>query len=195
MTRKEHLEFCKICENRRFDKDDGIVCALTGGIADFEDQCDSFVENSVLVRKYEEQNESKKVVEAPKGKRFANVVLDSVFMFIINFLISFVISFILAIFSPELFDQFANMGLLASYLFGFIMGTTYYTLFEMYNGQTLGKFITNTKVVMENGEKPEPMVILLRTVCRFIPFESFSFLGSSNSGWHDKFSKTRVVEV
>ena len=33
----------------------------------------------------------------------------------------------------------------------------------------------------------------LRSICRFIPFNGLSFLGS-NRGWHDRFSKTMVVE-
>lgn len=42
MTRKEHLEFCKICMNRDFDRQQGIVCKLTGSIANFNIECLDF---------------------------------------------------------------------------------------------------------------------------------------------------------
>jgi len=33
-----------------------------------------------------------------------------------------------------------------------------------------------------------------RTLCRYIPFEPFSFLGNKPIGWHDSLSKTLVVK-
>ncbi len=42
MTRKEHLEFCKKCVNRRFDSNQGLICSISGKIADFDQTCISF---------------------------------------------------------------------------------------------------------------------------------------------------------
>lgn len=42
MTRKEHLEFCKKCLNRKFDSKQGLICNVTGKIADFEETCENF---------------------------------------------------------------------------------------------------------------------------------------------------------
>lgn len=42
MTREEHIQICKYCLNRKFDSTQGLVCNLTGSIADFEDNCVSF---------------------------------------------------------------------------------------------------------------------------------------------------------
>ncbi len=42
MTRSEHLEFCKICTQRKLDLKTGLLCSLTGKIADFEDSCIHF---------------------------------------------------------------------------------------------------------------------------------------------------------
>lgn len=42
MTRKEHLEFCKKCLNRKFDFKQGLICNVTGRIADFEETCENF---------------------------------------------------------------------------------------------------------------------------------------------------------
>ena len=43
MEREEHLKFCKVCENRSFNPQKGIVCKLTGEMADFELECDNFL--------------------------------------------------------------------------------------------------------------------------------------------------------
>ena len=43
----------------------------------------------------------------------------------------------------------------------------------------------------ENGTKPRFGQVIGRTLCRFVPFEAFSFFGER--GWHDKIPKTRVV--
>jgi len=42
MTRKEHLEFCNKCLNRKFDSKHGMICNVTGKIADFEESCVNF---------------------------------------------------------------------------------------------------------------------------------------------------------
>lgn len=50
-------------------------------------------------------------------------------------------------------------------------------------------------VVREDGGKPSLGQVLGRTACRLIPFEAFSFLGSSGVGMHDSIPDTRVVRV
>jgi uncharacterized RDD family membrane protein YckC len=79
-----------------------------------------------------------------------------------------------------------------SLLMGIVIVTTYYTVLEGLTGRTLGKLITGTYVVTAEGLKPGFRTILGRTLCRFIPFEAFTFLFSS-VGFHDRLSHTRVV--
>lgn len=43
MTREEQLDSCKICSNRKFTLNQGLVCKLTGKIADFEIKCQNLV--------------------------------------------------------------------------------------------------------------------------------------------------------
>jgi len=71
----------------------------------------------------------------------------------------------------------------------------YYSSFEVLTGRTIAKFITGTKVIDENGKTPDFGTIMLRSLCRFIPFEPFSFLGNERIRWHNRLSKTRVVNV
>ena len=42
MTRKEQLEFCKICQKQKFDLKKGIVCSITNEQATFENECPNF---------------------------------------------------------------------------------------------------------------------------------------------------------
>ena len=70
----------------------------------------------------------------------------------------------------------------------------YFILFESVFGKTPGKFFTRTKVVEINTKKkPTVGKTIIRTISRFIPFEIFSFLSSRPRGWHDRISKTMVV--
>ena len=42
ITQKQRLEFCKVCNNRRVDYEKGLLCNLTGEVANFETECDNF---------------------------------------------------------------------------------------------------------------------------------------------------------
>ena len=69
----------------------------------------------------------------------------------------------------------------------------YYFLTEAYFGRTFAKYFTKTIVVTKEGLKPGRRIILLRTLCRFIPVEAITFLGTNVRGLHDFFSDTYVV--
>ncbi len=198
MTREEHLEFCRICNHHKYNSDKGIICNLTNEIADFDPTCDSFDIDEQL----KEQRIAKLVKNemnqniASQGKRFTNHILDTIFLIIFNLLFGIILGLILAIVSPETLDSIANMSVLQEYLFGYIVAMFYFSLFEIATGRTPAKFITKTKVVDEHGNPPKTESILIRSLCRFIPFEAFSFLGGEPVvGWHDSLSKTRVVLI
>ena len=42
MTRNEHLKFCSICENRKLNFQQGLLCQLTNEKANFEGECAHF---------------------------------------------------------------------------------------------------------------------------------------------------------
>ncbi len=120
---------------------------------------------------------------AGKWKRFVNCILDGIFMLIIivgaaQLFVSIGLDYII---------QDARV-----YYLLIVISLTYYVLPECLYGKTLSKFITRTKVVTVSGSKPDFQSIIVRTVCRHIPFEPFSVLVNT-VGWHDSISKTRVV--
>jgi uncharacterized RDD family membrane protein YckC len=102
---------------------------------------------------------------------------------------------VLVYFFPEYLDILEEDNIFFEYLLGFILGVIYYSFFEGFTGRSMGKFFTKTKVVTEDGEKPDFGTIVVRSMCRYIPFNAISFLSSEEAGWHDRFSKTRVVEI
>jgi uncharacterized RDD family membrane protein YckC len=72
----------------------------------------------------------------------------------------------------------------------------YYTCMEGAFGFTVGKLITQTRVVDEYGRPPGFARALLRSLCRLIPFNALSLLISDDAvrrGWHDSLSRCYVV--
>ncbi len=197
MTRAEQLRFCKVCTKHKFDLQQGIICSLTGKQADFEDSCDWFEEDSKSADSNDlsEFETSNRLFDASRGKRFANYIIDLIGFVIFSFIVGIVLGVLLVALFPENTGWLETENSIMEYLFGAIVGIIYYGLQEHLTGRTIAKYITKTKVVMEDGSKPELKAILIRSASRFIPFEAFSFLFGEPSGLHDKISKTRVVDV
>lgn len=133
---------------------------------------------------------------ASKGKRFGNFIVDYIIQMIIGGGIGVVIA-LMAEFTGNytLYDLVVESeSRVIDYTFGFFILFIYYVFFESLTSKSIGKYITQTKVVLEDGSKPAFYDILLRTLCRLIPFEQFSFLGTDGKGWHDSLSKTYVVD-
>ena len=42
MTRKEQLEICSLCKNKKMDMQQGMLCGLTNAKADFEYTCPNY---------------------------------------------------------------------------------------------------------------------------------------------------------
>lgn len=195
MTRQSQLQFCKVCVNQQKDLNLGIICNLNGQVADFDESCGSFQEDSSLKARASGNGWTKGIDTqvATQGQRFTNYIIDFICMMIFIVVFSFILGIVLALVAPSSLYIFEQDNKLLEYAIGFVAGTIYYATLEGISGQSIGKVITRTKVVTETGEKPDFGTILLRSVCRYIPFEAFSFLGSDPIGWHDSISKTRVV--
>ena len=199
MTREEQLRYCKICTKQKFDLQQGIICSLTSKQADFEDTCDWFDEDtSITENSYLSDFDTKlQGVQASQKKRFINFIVDSLCLFIIQVIIGVLYAFTCVALDIEIYEfeqQSVLVEKLSDYAIGAFFGTIYYSLFEAVTGKSVGKYITKTKVVDQKGEKPEFGTILIRSLCRYIPFDALSFLGSDASGWHDSISKTKVIE-
>ncbi|WP_162927107.1 RDD family protein [Flavobacterium psychrotrophum] len=71
----------------------------------------------------------------------------------------------------------------------------YYSIMEITTQRTVGKYITGTMVITEDGAKAEPRSILGRSLCRLFWLEALSFIRDFPRGWHDSASGTYVVNA
>ena len=125
------------------------------------------------------------------GKRFANYLID-MFSF---YAVFFIIGIILALVAPEtleIFEDESTSFKFAERIFSMLCYGLYMSLVEgLFKGKTLGKLITKTKAVNEDGTTISWSTAFKRGFSRIVPFEVFS--GFSGYPWHDKWTKTYVV--
>jgi uncharacterized RDD family membrane protein YckC len=128
---------------------------------------------------------------ASSGLRFANYLIDSIIKGILDAVIFLVLGISDLGESAYGGDSLENifLRLLVSVFTSFL----YLGIMEGATGRTLGKMITGTIVVDRDGNRISWGQAFGRSACRLIPFEAFSFLGSSVRGWHDSIPGTYVV--
>lgn len=130
---------------------------------------------------------------ASDRKRFESGIVDFIFVFISIFVSSLIIVIIGNIFNWDIYSVWERFVTNSPYLALFTFLMLNYLFMESFFGATMGKFATGIVVVTESGAKPNLGKIIIRTLCRLIPFDIVSFLGKSGKFWHDSFSKTYVV--
>ncbi|KAF2507916.1 RDD family protein [Flavobacterium zhairuonense] len=129
---------------------------------------------------------------ASTGQRFLNYILDTAVVFVLVFCLGIFLALLATLLGlPGLLSWLENISTLEDRLLFILINIIYYVFTEGLFGRSVGKLITGTVVVDENGLKPAFDVILKRSLCRIIPFDGLSFFGSR--GWHDSISDTYVV--
>lgn len=132
---------------------------------------------------------------ATQFQRFLNLCIDLMFIYII--VLSLGTTIILVALSANNFaltNWVENMAILEVSFYSAIVAFLYYYFTEVYFSRTIAKLITHTIVVNADGSKPSGKRFFIRTCCRFIPFEAFTYFGEIPRGWHDSFSETYVVK-
>ncbi|WP_445365580.1 RDD family protein [Microbulbifer sp. ANSA001] len=121
-------------------------------------------------------------------KRFVNLIIDTIIYYLVVIVLMVVI--------VQVGGDYLLAGAWGS-IFALVVMFLYYSLAEFIFGRTPGKLITRTRVVNFEGGKITMGQALGRSLIRFVPFEPFSFLGRNGSsrGWHDSWSKTRVIST
>ena len=122
-----------------------------------------------------------KIAMTGKTLRFVNFLLDSGIFFML--LVLFILAFRSRIASE-------NIKWISCTLY-----FLYYFLFEYFNGQTIGKMITKTKVVSFSKNNNLFIIrLFIRTLMRFIPIDIISYLFTYR-GLHDLISMTTVIKL
>jgi len=157
-----------------------------------EETVDLLVEESYINNQF---------VYATQGQRFLNWLIDNLLMrYGLAYLTGMGVGVIIGIAAPEffrdityrdtgMFGKLFFLGLLIAYL-NYII---YYTLCEkLFRGYTLGKLITGTRAIRQDGKELTFKDALLRSLCRCVPFEVLS--GFSTLTWHDSWTDTMVIK-
>lgn len=132
------------------------------------------------------------ILPAGNWKRFFNFIIDYIAMYALVIVIAIVIAII---WGEEALQGLQNITRFEDILISYAAYFLYYLFFESIFGKTVGKLITGTTVVNENGAKPSYKQYLSRSLCRLIPFEALSFFGATGRGWHDKIPNTYVIDT
>lgn len=154
---------------------------------------------------------------AKRSQRFWEYVVDGIILYVLTYGISYIIGYrqgyaaaAQAVASGVDSRQAALQAMAAimakamavSVLIENIIAVLYYFISEaFFHGKTIGKSATGLRTVTLDGSQPSAGAILLRSLCRLIPFYEFSVLfgnywrgGKVRGNWHDRISGTYVIK-
>jgi uncharacterized RDD family membrane protein YckC len=131
---------------------------------------------------------------APLSQRFLNWFVDTVMQILLFLFLFTIIAGVAHSYGNKELPSYLLINPIGQYTFVSLIRLSYYISLETLFGRSVGKFVSQTMVVDENGNKPSHHMILIRTLCRLIPFYEFSFFGIPTRAWHDSLSKTYVVD-
>lgn len=137
-----------------------------------------------------EPHENLAYCRANSMKRLANYLIDFVAFYIILMFIGFITEILFPGSVSELNLEPIEDRLITMFLYGVVM----FLIETAYQGKTLGKFITGTRAVSNNGEDISIQNLLIRNFMRAVPFNALSALGNPPNPWHDSTSNTLVVD-
>jgi uncharacterized RDD family membrane protein YckC len=133
--------------------------------------------------------------QASSSKRFANYIIDV----IVFYVIAIVIGILIALSSPETIESLdteSPMGSLTDRLISLVFFGIYGGIMEgLLKGRSIGKFITRTRAVNQDGTTISFGTAFIRGFSRAVPFNAFSALGTPCFPWHDRWSNTYVIDI
>lgn len=114
------------------------------------------------------------------------------------YLLFFLIAVLLVIANPNALDELNDDSAAGSFfdrilslvIYGLLMGI----IEGIFKGKTLGKLITGTRAVQNDGSPLTFSKAMTRGLSRMVPFNAFSALGSPCNPWHDRWTDTTVID-
>lgn len=145
-------------------------------------------------------NDEVQYEHASKGLRFVNLLIDQILLSMVSGAVGVIyMIFYYAAYINDSYNEYgspaAPSGAAVAWLYAIIFAIyiLYYTIMEaLTNGRTVGKFVTGTMAIREDGARITWKDAFLRSLCRFIPFEAVVALFIQYP-WHDDFTRTAVV--
>ena len=136
---------------------------------------------------------------ASKGKRFANYIVDRIVFLGLFMGFFFALGYTTELTGGDtarLVYELENVGPIADLIISSLLYALFYFMFEgISKGRTIGKYITKTKVVDQQGNELTLNAYAARSISRIIPFEPLSCLGNTGRGWHDSLSNSFVIDI
>jgi uncharacterized RDD family membrane protein YckC len=130
---------------------------------------------------------------AGAGIRFANYLIDLIGFYVMMLVVGLVIGLMQLQNEAYYEDETLSGSKVGDYLISYGLYLLYYTIFEgATKGRSLGKLITGTVAIQEDGNPVTWNKALMRSLSRLVPFEPFSALG--RKPWHDTWTQTMVVK-
>jgi len=131
----------------------------------------------------------RETVYAEKYIRIVNFLIDYLSIYCLATIVGICVGYISSseylFFNSHQFNPFLDYVIVTSTLI------IYFSTEYLFNGKSLAKYLTQTRVVHNKNAEISFKVYLLRTLWRMVPIDLFSFL--HNDCWHDRFSNTRVI--
>jgi uncharacterized RDD family membrane protein YckC len=137
-----------------------------------------------------------RLVQASMGKRFLNYFIDV----IVFGVLIFITLMAMATVNPQLIESFikknetGDFSFIEQLLIQVIYGTYMFIVEALFKGKSLGKLVTGTRAVKQDGTLIVLRDAQLRGLCRMVPFNAFSALGTPSYPWHDRWTKTYVID-
>jgi uncharacterized RDD family membrane protein YckC len=127
-------------------------------------------------------------------KRLANYFIDLIFIYLMIIVFSAELG-VFALVTQTDISWVERESDVVGFLIGIFVIFLYYGFFESLFSASIGKFITGTRVITNEGGKPGLKTVLGRTLSRCIPFEFLTFLKKNPIGMHDHLADTIVIDI
>ena len=137
---------------------------------------------------------------ASKEQRCINFIIDNLIMkfslaYATSIGFAWVVGLAFPVFRDKLFATDSWLPIVvAMYMVSRVNYVIYYTISEkFFNGYTLGKLVSGTRAIRDDGDELTLKNAIHRSFSRFLPFEFLS--GFGERPWHDSWTKTTVIKA
>jgi len=134
------------------------------------------------------------IVQASGGKRFANYIIDLIVFYALIFFAGIVIALVNPVVIDSINENDDGFNIIERLVTLVLYGIYMFIIEAIFKGKSLGKLITGTRAVNADGSNISAGTALFRGLSRAVPFNALSALGSPAYPWHDKWTKTYVID-
>jgi uncharacterized RDD family membrane protein YckC len=132
--------------------------------------------------------------QASGNKRFANYLVDRIAFYVLWRTFAVTLSPTLVDYLYLIFKDGRLVLLIWYSLYALTFVLNNAGMETVTGGKTLGKYLTRTRAINDDGTRITGKTALLRCLSRLVPFEAFSALGNPSYPWHDRWTKTVVID-